>query len=152
MPSRAICHRVHRRDSLRAFASCTRSIRRACGDGAAADRRGLEHAHAKGVVHRDLKPENIMVARRWLIKLTDFGSRAARPNEKMTHRLDPGLARDLAPETIEGRSRIAERSVLVRHVLIGSRAGRCRSAADAAALLQTILECKPPIRAWCGAR
>ena len=39
--------------------------------------RGLEHAHARGVVHRDLKPENVFVTRdhdgREVLKIVDFG-------------------------------------------------------------------------------
>jgi tetratricopeptide (TPR) repeat protein len=39
--------------------------------------RGLEHAHAAGVVHRDLKPENIMLVERDgqpdVVKILDFG-------------------------------------------------------------------------------
>jgi|GEM_PF-1583777 len=39
--------------------------------------RGLEHAHARGVIHRDLKPENLYLAReadgRETVKIVDFG-------------------------------------------------------------------------------
>ncbi|MBI3268807.1 MAG: protein kinase [Planctomycetes bacterium] len=39
--------------------------------------RGLEHAHAKGVVHRDLKPANVLVEAAlgggWNVKIVDFG-------------------------------------------------------------------------------
>ncbi len=35
--------------------------------------RGLEHAHAQGMVHRDVKPHNLMVSRNGQVKILDFG-------------------------------------------------------------------------------
>jgi len=35
--------------------------------------RGLQAAHAKGIVHRDIKPSNIMITRSAGVKITDFG-------------------------------------------------------------------------------
>ncbi|WP_223645987.1 serine/threonine-protein kinase [Corallococcus sp. EGB] len=46
--------------------------------------RGLEAAHARGVVHRDIKPENVLVAHGGPLKLADFGIAALADRARLT--------------------------------------------------------------------
>ncbi len=67
--------------------------------------RGVEAAHAAGVVHRDLKPDNILVARDGRVVITDFGV-ALMPGEEKIEALPTkgaGTPFYMAPEQIEGR-------------------------------------------------
>ncbi|MBS2024259.1 MAG: protein kinase [Deltaproteobacteria bacterium] len=107
----------------------------------------LEHAHAKGVVHRDLKPENVMVRDDGVVKLTDFGLAALlEPNEKMTASGSIlGSPGHLAPETIEGKkpdplSDLFSFGTVLYWLATGAMPFRAETPA---ALLQTILECRP---------
>ncbi len=62
--------------------------------------RGLEAAHAHGILHRDLKPSNILIAHDGQVKLTDFGMASLLEDEAEAEvRGTPGY---LAPELVRG--------------------------------------------------
>lgn len=108
----------------------------------------LEHAHAEGVVHRDLKPENVMVREDGLLKLTDFGLAALLETDgKLTATgTILGSPGHLAPETIEGHTASPQSDLFsFGTVLYWLACGALPfQAATPAALLQRILECRPP--------
>ncbi len=125
--------------------------------------RGLEVAHARGVVHRDLKPENIFLTARpaGLVKILDFGI------AKLT---DPQIASDtqagmvvgtpeyLSPEqamgvAIDGRADVYAVGLIGWRMLAGRHPFR---ADDARGLLMmqatkpvpSILEARPDLATW----
>jgi serine/threonine-protein kinase len=50
--------------------------------------RGLEYAHAQGIVHRDIKPANLLLDKSGIVKILDMG--LARIQEKSSAAAEPG--------------------------------------------------------------
>ncbi len=65
--------------------------------------RGLERAHAKGIVHRDLRPANVFITRDGVVKVVDF-SLARWPGETdfAGVAIVPGTMPYLSPEQVRG--------------------------------------------------
>jgi serine/threonine-protein kinase len=97
--------------------------------------RGLEHAHAAGVVHRDLKPENIMLVerdgQRDVVKILDFGiAKVTQPQsggEALTQAgVIFGTPEYLSPEqalgeAVDARADIYAAGVILYEMLAGRR-------------------------------
>jgi serine/threonine-protein kinase len=65
--------------------------------------RGLEHAHAAGLVHRDVKPQNLLLRGDGTLKIADFGiARAAETTALTQAGTVLGTAAYLAPEQAAG--------------------------------------------------
>jgi serine/threonine protein kinase len=65
--------------------------------------RGLEHAHAAGLVHRDIKPQNLLLRRDGTLKIADFGiARAAETTALTQVGTVLGTAAYLSPEQALG--------------------------------------------------
>jgi hypothetical protein len=80
--------------------------------------RGLEHAHAAGVIHRDIKPANLLLGTDGVVKILDMG--LARLSDKESPRAAPqrdltklgnivGTSHYMAPEQAAGTNRIDKR-------------------------------------------
>jgi serine/threonine-protein kinase len=94
--------------------------------------RGLEHAHARGIVHRDVKPANLLLSRTGGVKLVDFGiaQRERMPSfdEPLAHSDSPafGTPAYMSPEQILGefvdaRSDLFSLGVVLYQMLTGTR-------------------------------
>jgi serine/threonine protein kinase len=66
--------------------------------------RGLDYAHARGVVHRDIKPANVVVTNDGVAKIVDFGI-ARLADQKLTHTGHVlGTVSYMSPEQLLGKA------------------------------------------------
>ena len=69
-----------------------------------AGRRGLDHAHARGILHRDIKPANLLLDARGHLWVTDFGLAQVQGDDRLTLTGDLlGTLRYMSPEQAMGR-------------------------------------------------
>lgn len=109
--------------------------------------KGLEFAHAHGVVHRDIKPDNIQILDGGEIKITDFGIARLtfEPNLTMDGQVF-GTPSYMSPEQIHGREIDARSDIFsLGSVLYEMVSGKKAFPGDSVvAISHSILNVEPP--------
>jgi serine/threonine-protein kinase len=88
--------------------------------------RGLDYAHARGVVHRDIKPANLLVTREAQIKVSDFGVARIESSTLTQTGSMIGTPSYMSPEqfrgeAIDGRSDVFSAGIVLYQLLTGAR-------------------------------
>jgi len=67
--------------------------------------RGLEYAHARGVIHRDIKPSNIMIMKGDEVCIIDFGISLSTDSQRLTNPgLTMGTPEYMSPEQCQNKN------------------------------------------------
>lgn len=88
--------------------------------------RGLDYAHARGIVHRDIKPANIMIEADGTVKIMDFGIAKGQGTGMTSTGQVLGTPNYMSPEQVkgkalDGRSDLFSLAVVVYEILTGER-------------------------------
>ena len=86
--------------------------------------KGLDHAHAKGIVHRDIKPHNVMVLKNGSVKVMDFGIARVMSKSNTLTKEALGSVHYISPEQAKGgwvdnRSDLYSLSVVMYEMMTG---------------------------------
>jgi hypothetical protein len=86
--------------------------------------RGLDYAHAEGIVHRDIKPANVLLTRREVPKIADFGIAKLQTAELTQTGMIVGTPYFMSPEQLrgeklDGRSDLFSLAALLYNLLTG---------------------------------